>query len=287
MLLSMTGFSTDTIEIRQTNYTIEIKTLNSKGIEFNYKSPSLFRNLELSIKSIVQKKLERGKIDLMIYSKDAKRTYQNIDEDLFSQQYSFYKNLAEKVGSNTDVFSLVVQNYSTLQEIEDLSEDETNLILKMIENLCDIVTQYRRTEGQVIEYDISEWVNLIEERKNNIAVIEPQRIESRREKLLTGIQDIALNNEIDYNRLAQEVIYYIEKLDISEELSRLSQHIELFRQTIRLDQNNGKKLGFISQEMGREINTIGSKSNDSELQHLVVDMKDQLERIKEQLNNVA
>lgn len=283
----MTGFSTDTIEIRQTNYTIEIKTLNSKGIEFNYKSPSLFRNLELSIKSIVQKKLERGKIDLMIYSKDAKRTYQNIDEDLFSQQYSFYKNLAEKVGSNTDVFSLVVQNYSTLQEIEDLSEDETNLILKMIENLCDIVTQYRRTEGQVIEYDISEWVNLIEERKNNIAVIEPQRIESRREKLLTGIQDIALNNEIDYNRLAQEVIYYIEKLDISEELSRLSQHIELFRQTIRLDQNNGKKLGFISQEMGREINTIGSKSNDSELQHLVVDMKDQLERIKEQLNNVA
>jgi uncharacterized protein (TIGR00255 family) len=287
MVNSMTGFATENFTLRDNNYTLELKTLNSKGLDFIFKSPSLFRNLEIQVKSIVQKNLERGKLELSIQSKDAKKGFNAINEEVFSQQYDFLKNLSTKVGSSAEVFSLVVQNYNSLTEVEDLTTEEIEKFQGTIESLCQKVNQYRLQEGDVIKRDLLEWVNKIEATKNLVANIGDRRIETRREKLLLGIREIASANEIDYNRLGQEVIYYIEKLDISEELSRLQQHIQLFLQTMNSAEYAGKKLGFISQEMGREINTIGSKANDSELQHLVVEMKDLLERIKEQLNNVV
>ena len=287
MVSSMTGFATENFQLRDINYNLELKTLNSKGIDFTYKSPSLFRNFEIQVKSIIQKNLERGKLELTIQSKDAKKGFNAINEEVFAQQYDFLKNLATKSGSSAEVFPLVVQNYNNLIEIEDLTEDETTAFYQIIESLCQKVNQYRMEEGNVIKNDLIEWIHKIETTKNLIANLGDKRIEIRREKLLQGIQEMATANEIDYNRLGQEVIYYIEKLDISEELSRLQQHIQLFTQTLNSLEHAGKKLGFVAQEMGREINTIGSKANDSEIQHLVVDMKDLLERIKEQLNNVV
>ena len=287
MVSSMTGFATENFQLRDINYNLELKTLNSKGIDFIYKSPSLFRNFEIQVKSIIQKNLERGKLELTIQSKDAKKGFNAINEEVFAQQYDFLKNLATKSGSSAEVFPLVVQNYNNLIEIEDLTEYETTAFYQIIESLCQKVNQYRVEEGNVIKNDLIEWIHKIETTKNLIANLGDKRIEIRREKLLQGIQEMATANEIDYNRLGQEVIYYIEKLDISEELSRLQQHIQLFTQTLNSLEHAGKKLGFVAQEMGREINTIGSKANDSEIQHLVVDMKDLLERIKEQLNNVV
>jgi uncharacterized protein (TIGR00255 family) len=287
MVSSMTGFATENLHLRDINYTLELKTLNSKGLDFIYKSPSLFRNLEIQVKGIVQKNLERGKLDLSIQSKDVKKGFNAINEEVFKQQYDFLKNLSTKLGSTSEVFSLVLQNYNSLIEIEDLTDEEAGNLYSAIESLCLKVNQFRIQEGNVIKNDLIDWVNRIEATKNQVANIGDKRIETRREKLLQGIQEISTANEIDYNRLGQEVIYYIEKLDISEELSRLQQHIQLFIQTMNSPEHAGKKLGFIAQEMGREINTIGSKANDSEIQHLVVDMKDLLERIKEQLNNVV
>ena len=287
MVSSMTGFATENFQLRDINYNLELKTLNSKGIDFTYKSPSLFRNFEIQVKSIIQKNLERGKLELTIQSKDAKKGFNAINEEVFAQQYDFLKNLATQSGSSAEVFPLVVQNYNNLIEIEDLTEDEITAFYQIIESLCQKVNQYRMEEGNVIKNDLIEWIHKIETTKNLIANLGDKRIEIRREKLLQGIQEMATANEIDYNRLGQEVIYYIEKLDISEELSRLQQHIQLFTQTLNSLEHAGKKLGFVAQEMGREINTIGSKANDSEIQHLVVDMKDLLERIKEHLNNVV
>lgn len=286
MVYSMTGFASINFNLREVNYNIELKALNSKGLDFIYKAPAIFRSLEINLKNIIQKNLERGKIELSIHTKDGKRGFVGINEDLFAQQYEFLKNLSQKMGSSSEVFPLVVQNYNNLAEIEDLTEEEHTAFFTVIEEVCQSVQVFRKEEGQAIETDILEWISKIEETKNVIALVGDKRIEARREKLLTGIQDIVVAHEIDYNRLGQEMIYYIEKLDISEELSRLQQHIQLFRQTLSNTESAGKKLGFIAQEMGREINTIGSKANDSEIQHLVVYMKDWLERIKEQLNNV-
>ncbi len=287
MVSSMTGFGSENLTLRDINYVLELKTLNSKGLDFIFKSPSLFRNLEIQFKALVQKNLERGKLELSIQSKDGKKGFFSINEDLFIQQYDFLKNLKLKVDSRAEVFPLVVQNYSTLVDIEELTPKEVVLITNTIESLCQKVNQYRIIEGNVIKNDLLDWLGKIDQTKTIIAGLGDKRIENRKEKLLTGIHEITTATEIDYNRLGQEMIYYIEKLDISEELSRLHQHIILFKQTIEGDEYAGKKLGFIAQELGREINTIGSKANDSEIQHLVVDMKDLLERIKEQLNNVV
>lgn len=287
MVHSMTGFASENFVFRETNYNLELKTLNSKGWEFNFKSPVFFRNLEIQIKGILQKKLERGKIELSIQTKDTKKGFVAIDEQIFSQQYEYLKKLATHVGSSAEVFSLVVQNYHNIVEIEDLSSDEVNEFVLLIGNLCQKLEEYRIIEGTVIKNDLLDWVDKIEVAMQTISKISDKRIDIRREKLLQGIREIANSTEIDYNRLGQEIIYYIEKLDISEELSRLQQHIQLFLKTLHSNEHSGKKLGFVAQEMGREINTIGAKANDSEIQHIVVNMKDLLERVKEQLNNVV
>lgn len=287
MLYSMTGYSVETLTLRGALYNLELKSLNSKGFDYIFKSPSLFRNLEIDTKNLVQKNLERGKIECSISYKDSKKGFLAIDEATFVQQYTFLSNIAQKLDSQSDIFSIVVDKYNTMVEVEDLNGEEISIVHNAIQILCDKLIEYRRREGEKTTHDILEWISEIRSHLKAVESIDPKRKEQRREKLLQGIKEFSSSNEIDYNRLGQEVIYYIEKLDISEEISRLTEHLRLFSDTVNMPENTGKKLGFIAQEMGREINTIGSKANDAEMQHIVVDMKDCLEKIKEQLNNVV
>lgn len=286
MLYSMTGFGAETLHLRNATYSIEIKCLNSKTLDFNFKSSSLFRNLEIEVKSKIQEMLERGKIELLVYSKEVKKGFLSINEENFQQHYHFLQGIADRVGSNTDVFSLVVSNYASMTDNEDLTDEEKSLFFETINNCCEKVIVYRQQEGVSTTKDILDWLEHIRLNLNKVELLGPRRIDLRREKLLTSMTDIIQSSDIDYNRLGQEMIFYIEKFDISEEISRLNQHIDLFNKTIVAPENTGKKLGFVAQEMGREINTIGSKANDAEIQHHVVEMKDLLERIKEQLNNI-
>lgn len=287
MLYSMTGYGAETLQLRGSLYNLEIKSLNSKGFDFVFKSPSLFRNQEIDLKNLVQTKLERGKVELSISYKEAKKGFLSIDENTFIQQYAFLQDIAQKVQAKSDIFSIVVDKYSSMVEIEDLNEDEMRLVNDAISTLCDKAILYRKNEGEKTTKDILAWVQSIEASVKEVVILDPKRVELRREKLLAGIREFTASNEIDFNRLGQEIIYYIEKFDVSEEISRLNQHLQLFSSTVNLPENTGKKLGFIAQEMGREINTIGSKANDAEIQHIVVEMKDLLERIKEQLNNIV
>ena len=287
MLYSMTGYGAETLQIRGSLYNLEIKSLNSKGFDFIFKSPSLFRNLEIDLKNQIQTKLERGKVELSISYKEAKKGFLSIDENTFIQQYAFLQDIAQKVQAKSDIFSIVVDKYSSMVEIEELNEDEVKMFNEAISSLCDKSILYRKNEGEKTTIDILNWITSIEAAVKEVAILDPKRVELRKEKLLAGIKEFTASNEIDYNRLGQEIIYYIEKFDVSEEISRLNQHLKLFSSTVNLPENTGKKLGFISQEMGREINTIGSKANDAEIQHIVVEMKDLLERIKEQLNNIV
>jgi uncharacterized protein (TIGR00255 family) len=287
MLYSMTGYGAETLQIRGSLYNLELKSLNSKGFDFVFKSPSLFRNLEIDLKNQIQTKLERGKVELSISFKEAKKGFLAIDENTFIQQYAFLQDIAQKVQAKSDIFSIVVDKYSSLVEIEELNAEEIEIFNETISALCDRAILYRKNEGAKTTQDIVNWVKSIEKCVIEVARLDPVRVELRREKLLTGIREFTKTNEIDYNRLGQEIIYYIEKFDVSEEISRLNQHLSLFTKTVSLPENTGKKLGFISQEIGREVNTIGSKANDAEIQHVVVEMKDLLERIKEQLNNIV
>lgn len=287
MLYSMTGYGAETLQIRGSLYNLELKSLNSKGFDFVFKSPSLFRNLEIDLKNQIQTKLERGKVELSISFKEAKKGFLAIDENTFIQQYAFLQDIAQKVQAKSDIFSIVVDKYSSLVEIEELNAEEIEIFNETISSLCDRAILYRKNEGAKTTQDIVNWVKSIEKCVIEVARLDPVRVELRREKLLTGIREFTKTNEIDYNRLGQEIIYYIEKFDVSEEISRLNQHLSLFTKTVSLPENTGKKLGFISQEIGREVNTIGSKANDAEIQHVVVEMKDLLERIKEQLNNIV
>lgn len=282
----MTGFGESTVELRDTAYAIEIKSLNSKGVEINFRCPTIFRNLEIVLKNNIQKSLQRGKIDISISTQGTKKHTLDIDEALFIEQYNYLKSLAEKVQSNTDVFSLALSYSNVTSEVESLTPEEINTIEVQVQQACEQLTQYRKTEGIPIFNDLTEWINEIESTLQKIQSIEKNRIETKREKLLQSVSELKDKFEIDSARFEQELIFYIEKLDISEEISRLTQHLKLFRDTTAENDMVGKKLNFISQEMGREINTIGSKSNDYELQHYVVNMKDHLEKIKEQLNNV-
>ena len=287
MINSMTGYGSETVVLRGTIYQVEIKCLNSKGFDFNFKAPSIFRNLEIELKNRCQTTLERGKVDFYISYKESKKGSLSIDESTFKQHFDFISKLADSVGAKSDIFSIAIDKYSNIADAEDLAEEEQKAIFQTIGNVCDQVLHYRKIEGGKTNQDISNWIDLISENLEKIALIEPNRVELRREKLMNSIHEFTQNTEIDYNRLGQEMIYYIEKYDISEELSRLRQHFVVFKSTANGEDQAGKKLGFIAQELGREINTIGSKANDAEIQHLVVEMKDLLERIKEQLNNVV
>jgi len=286
----MTGFGKAEFEINNKKITIEIKSLNSKQIDINTRIPALYREKDINIRKILSEKLERGKVDLNIYVENfGEESNSKINESILKGYYCHLKKISADLELSTDSQTLLAAmrlpdvvkiEYETLDEKEWESISEN--IMKAIEE----IDRFRVQEGAALKTDIMGNIGNILRLLSEIAPYEEQRIESIKTRLNESLEDLKLKGNIDASRFEQELIFYLEKLDINEEKVRLANHCDYFAKTIDEEINIGKKLGFISQEIGREINTIGSKANEVNIQRIVVQMKDHLERIKEQLLNV-
>lgn len=289
MIKSMTGFGKATEEIDNQIIKAEIKSLNSKQFDASIKLPYKWRELELDVRNLLVESVIKGKIDCCITIESNKTLAINkINEDLVKQTYNYLKDLATEIGANTDKLFEYVLSLPEIRNGEsenELSESDKNLFLSMVKNAIDAFNHYRSTEGAILEKDFIERINTIEALLKDVSQYEEERCKKIKTKLTSRLKEISLD-EINENRLEQEMIYYLEKLDITEEKVRLSQHLEYFKECMDKEINQGKKLGFIAQEMGREINTLGSKANHADIQTIVVKMKDELEKIKEQLANI-
>lgn len=284
MIYSMTGYGKSVLQLPTKKITIELKSLNSKNLDLNARMPSIYREKELAIRKILADKLVRGKIDFSIYVEaTAEDTSTQINTPVVKQ---YMKQLREVVNSDDlELLKMAVRFPDALNTVrEEIDENEWQAIEKEIINAITDLNNYRLNEGKVLEQDFNNRVIEISKILDQIIAMDPERVEGVRERLLKGVEE--LKEKYDENRFEQELVYYIEKFDITEEKVRLKNHLNYFTESINSDDSNGKKLGFISQEMGREINTIGSKSNYAAMQQLVVQMKDELEKIKEQLLNV-
>ena len=286
----MTGFGKAEFEVNNKKFTIEIKSLNSKQLDINTRIPAIYREKDIEIRKELSDKLERGKIDFNIYVESlGDESNSKINEPILR---SYFKQL----GKISAEFNLAT-DHSTLQaalrlpdvvktEYQTLDEEEWGIILKNIRKAIADIDKFRVREGDSLKIDIIKSIDLIQSLLSQIEPFEGQRIEALRTRLTENLDKLSLNGNVDKNRFEQELIFYLEKLDINEEKVRLANHCEYFADTVAEPVPTGKKLAFISQEIGREINTIGSKANQTEIQRIVVQMKDYLERVKEQLLNV-
>ncbi|MDD4545627.1 MAG: YicC family protein, partial [Bacteroidales bacterium] len=285
MIKSMTGFGKSQASYKNKNITIEIKSLNSKQIDFGIRIPSKYRSLDIVIRNQISSNLERGKIECIIYEENIKSNLA-VNKENFISYYRELEELADSVKANKDdLFRLALQNSENNSTIESLEEEEEDFIIMLLFQCLNNINSFRETEGLAIEKDLRLRISNISKGLKLVDNFEYKRIDIIKEKIKQRLEDINLGN-YDENRLEQELIYWLEKIDITEEKIRLAQHLEYFIQTLELPKSQGKKLGFIAQEIGREINTLGSKANDINLQKIVVDMKDELEKIKEQVLNV-
>ncbi|GAA4801051.1 YicC family protein [Litoribaculum gwangyangense] len=280
----MTGYGKSVLQLPTKKITIELKSLNSKNLDLNTRMPSIYREKELAIRKILADKLERGKIDFSIYVEaTAEDTSTQINTPVVKQYMEQLKTIVE--GSDLELLKMAVRFPDALNTVrEEIDENEWQAIETEIYAAVNDLINHRLDEGKVLEKDFNSRVVTIEKLLEEVVAMDPERIEGVRERLLKGVEE--LKDKYDENRFEQELVYYIEKFDITEEKVRLKNHLNYFTESINSEDSNGKKLGFISQEMGREINTIGSKSNYAPMQQLVVQMKDELEKIKEQLLNV-
>jgi len=284
MIQSMTGFGKSVLQLPTKKISIEIKSLNSKNLDLNTRMPSLYREKELDIRKLIASKLERGKIDFSLFMEiTGEATSTQVNANIVKQ---YMKQLKEVVdGSELELLKMAIRLPDAVAtERDDIDEEEWHQIEKEIDNCLEEIHKYRLDEGKVLESEFGDRINNISDLLDKVMVMDPERIEAVRERLQKGISEI--KEKVDENRFEQELVYYIEKFDITEEKVRLKNHLEYFLKALKSDDSNGKKLGFIGQEIGREINTIGSKSNYAPMQKLVVQMKDELEKIKEQLLNV-
>lgn len=285
MIKSMTGFGKSQASYKNKNITIEIKSLNSKQIDFGIRIPSKYRSLDIDIRNQISSYLERGKIECIIYEENIKSNLA-VNKENFISYYRELEELADSVNANKDdLFRLALQNSENNSTIESLEEEEEDFLRGLLVQCLNNINSFRETEGLAIEKDLRLRISNISKGLKLVDNFEYKRIDIIKEKIKQRLEDINLGN-YDENRLEQELIYWLEKIDITEEKIRLAQHLEYFIQTLELPKSQGKKLGFIAQEIGREINTLGSKANDINLQKIVVDMKDELEKIKEQVLNV-
>ena len=284
MIHSMTGYGKSILQLPTKKISIELKSLNSKNLDLNARMPSIYREKELSLRKLIAKKLERGKIDFSIYVEiTGEETTTKLNKTVVEQ---YIKQLQDVVdGDKTELLKMAVRFPDSLNtERDDIDENEWKAIEEEINSALKSVDTYRLDEGKVLETDFKNRITNIGDLLEQVITIDPERIIAVRERLLKGLED--LKEKVDENRFEQELVYYIEKFDITEEKVRLRNHLDYFISALNSEDSNGKKLGFISQEIGREINTIGSKSNYAPMQKLVVQMKDELEKIKEQLLNV-
>ncbi|MEZ7494717.1 YicC/YloC family endoribonuclease [Leeuwenhoekiella aequorea] len=285
MIKSMTGFGKSVNQLPSKKITIEIKSLNSKSLDLNARIPSFYREKELELRNIVAKKLERGKIDFSVYVElNGEETSTSINTDVV-QQYMKQLRAVTPDADDIELLKMAVRLPDALKtERDEIDEEEYQTILTGLESALNAIENYRLDEGKVLKEDFELRISNISTYLEEVKTIDPERMLGVRERLTKAVSD--LKADVDENRFEQELTYYLEKYDITEEKVRLNNHLEYFQKSLKSEDSNGKKLAFISQEMGREINTIGSKSNYAPMQQVVVRMKDELEKIKEQLLNV-
>lgn len=284
MIQSMTGYGKSVLQLPTKKISIEIKSLNSKSLDLNARMPSMYRAKELEIRKSIASKLVRGKIDFSLYLEiTGEETTTHINKPVVK---SYMKQLKDVVDTDaSELLQMAIRLPDAISsEREEIDENEWSNIKTELNTALDNILKYRLEEGKVLENDFRDRIKNIALLLDNVIKIDPERVDGVRERLRKGIDDI--KERVDENRFEQELVYYIEKFDITEEKVRLSNHLEYFEKSLNSSDSNGKKLGFISQEIGREINTIGSKANYAPMQKLVVQMKDELEKIKEQLLNV-
>lgn len=284
MIQSMTGYGKAIVQLPSKKITVEVKSLNSKNLDLNTRVPSAYREKELVIRTMLAKSLERGKVDFNLYVEvTGETTTTKLNETVVKEYMNQLRNVV--AGDDVELLKMAVRMPETLKtEREEIDEAEFKVIIEAIDEALLNINKYRSDEGKVLENDFLMRSKKIAELLEEVITIDPQRIENVRERLHKAVSDLKEN--VDENRFEQELVYYLEKYDITEEKVRLKNHLDYFNENIQSNDSNGKKLGFITQEIGREINTIGSKANFAAMQQLVVQMKDELEKIKEQALNV-
>ena len=284
MIQSMTGYGKAEIQFENKNYILELRSLNSKGLEINARLPIHVREIELQLKKNVGEFLKRGKIDLSLNIENMSESNAKTINVATVNQYIEQLKGIEDI-DRSELLRIAIKLPDTLKtDIEDFDNTEIELIETLLKKTIDALIKFRSDEGKILETEFNKRLDNLDGLCKEVEIIDPERSSKIKEKLKSALD--TLKAEIDQNRFEQELIYYLEKYDITEEKVRLKNHIDYFKKTLSSDTSNGKKLGFIAQEIGREINTIGSKANHARLQKLVIQMKDELEKIKEQLLNV-
>ena len=291
MIKSMTGFGKATADYGTKKVIVEVKSLNSKQLDINLRTPSLYKEKDIEIRNMIKNVLERGKVDMYIYFDNAEE--ENgvaVNQAVVKQYYNQMNEVASSLGIEIDkgeLLQTVMRFPDTMQvKMDELDEEAWNALRSAIEKALSDVDQFRVQEGKVLIADILKRVDLIKSLSAEVPRFEKQRVVTIKQRLQDKMKEWGEIKNIDENRLEQEIIYYLEKLDITEEKVRLANHCKYFIETVEKEVAPGRKLGFIAQEIGREINTMGSKANDHDIQKLVVRMKDELEKIKEQSLNV-
>ena len=285
MLMSMTGYGKATGTFEGKKVTVELRSLNSKSLDLNMRLASTYKELEPQLRNLIAEMLDRGKVDMIIQIDSTGETKSvSINKDLAQAYFKDLREVNALIGGKTeDYLSLVLRMPDIyINEREELTDEEKVWILDLTKKACEALNTFRRQEGKALENEFTARIGDIRSFLADIPQYEQERIETVKDRIRKGLEELQM--QPDQNRLEQEMIFYIEKMDVSEEKMRLSNHLDYFMQTLTTI-NSGKKLGFISQEIGREINTLGSKSNHVEMQKLVVGMKDALEKIKEQILN--
>ena len=285
MIQSMTGFGKATLQLPTKKITVEIKSLNSKGLDLNTRMPSVFREMELGLRNQLSQRLERGKIDFSLYIEaTGEETSTKINVPIVKAYINQMKAVIPNA-DETELMKMAVRMPDALKtERDEIDENEWNEIQKVIDEALENMAQFRKDEGLSLEKEFQLRIANINKLMDEAVSYDAERVETVKTRLRTALDELKVN--VDENRFEQELIFYLEKYDITEEKVRLGNHLNYFLETVNGTDANGRKLGFITQEMGREINTMGSKSNHTEMQKLVVMMKDELEKIKEQVLNV-
>ncbi len=290
MIRSMTGFGKTEFEVGTKKITLEIKSLNSKQLDINTRVPSMYREKDLEIRRLISEMLTRGKVDFALYldnlgTESTSRINAAIIKDYYSQLKDVYQDLG--LDLNETVMQSILRLPETVKTVyEELDETEWLMVRENLIKTLDELNRFRDQEGLALKADIDANIANILDLLNQVEPFEAQRMENVKTKIRESLDSLQLNGSLDKNRFEQELIYYMEKLDINEEKVRLANHCRYFDETMNDGEPSGRKLGFIAQEIGREINTLGSKANESNLQRIVVQMKDNLEKIKEQVLNV-
>ena len=285
MIQSMTGFGKASLQLPTKKITVEVKSLNSKGLDLSVRMPSTYREMELGLRNQIALKLERGKVDFSIFIEStAEQTSTKVNVPIVK---AYINQLREvyPAAAETELMKMAIRMPDTMKtEREEIDENDWVQIQTVIEEGLQNILNFRKDEGASLEKEFQLRIGNIRQYMNDALALDPERVQAIKDSLQTAIAELKVN--VDENRFEQELIYYLEKLDITEEKVRLTNHLDYFLETINGTEANGRKLGFITQEMGREINTMGSKSNHAQMQKLVVMMKDELEKIKEQVLNV-